>query len=212
MNGGLGHVDQDEDPQGLRERKKSQTREALVNAARDLFLERGFDSVTVDEIAQVANVSRRTFFRYFATKEAAAFPNRDLWLEQFHGLTARRPGETSYQTVRRALLGMAAAFMSHRDTMVAQHRIANGATSLIAYQRDVDRVWADVIAEALRLEHSGRESRLIAAAMMGVIRATLDEWFAQGALGDLLEMGTEALELVERGVLHRGGPASPLAR
>ena len=38
--------------------------------------------------------------------------------------------------------------------------------------------------------------------MMGVIRATLDEWFAQGALGDLLDMGTMALELVERGVLH----------
>lgn len=196
----------DEDLQGLRERKKLQTREALVNAARDLFLERGFDSVTVDEIAQVANVSRRTFFRYFPTKEAAAFPNRDLWLEQFHALTAQRAGEPAYQTVRQALLTMAGAFMKHRDTMVAQHRIANAATSLIAYQRDVDRVWADVIAEALRHEHGGRASRLIGAAMMGVIRATLDEWFAQGALGDLLEMGTEALELVERGVLHGSPP------
>lgn len=194
----------DEDPQGLRERKKVQTREALVNAARDLFLERGFDSVTVDEIAAVANVSRRTFFRYFATKEAAAFPNRDLWLEQFNGLMAQRSGEPAYQTVRRAILTMAGAFMQNRDMMVAQHRIANGATSLIAYQRDVDRVWADVIADALRAEHGGRESRLIGAAMMGVIRATLDEWFAQGALGDLLEMGTMALELVERGVLSTG--------
>ncbi|MCA9578675.1 MAG: TetR family transcriptional regulator [Sandaracinaceae bacterium] len=202
MNSEVQREGHDEDPQGLRERKKVQTREALVHAARDLFLERGFDSVTVDEIAQMANVSRRTFFRYFATKEAAAFPNRDRWLEQFHALTAQRAGEPAYQTVRRALLGMAGAFMEHRDAMIAQHRIANAATSLIAYQRDVDRVWADVIADALRHEHGGRESRLIAAAMMGVIRATLDEWFAQGALGDLLEMGTEALELVERGVLH----------
>ena len=207
MNSEPAVVESDEDPQGLRERKKVQTREALVNAARDLFLERGFDSVTVDEIAQVANVSRRTFFRYFPTKEAAAFPNRELWLEEFNALTAQRAGETAYQTVRRALLSMAHAFMSHRDAMVSQHRIANAATSLIAYQRDVDRVWADVIAEALRSEHGGRESRLIAAAMMGVIRATLDEWFAQGALGDLLQMGTEALELVERGVLH-GAPGS----
>ena len=154
MNAELVSPDHEEDdPQGLRERKKVQTREALVNAARDLFLERGFDSVTVDEIAAVANVSRRTFFRYFATKEAAAFPNRDLWLEQFHGLTAHRSGEAAYQTVRRAILTMASAFMQNRDMMVAQHRIANGATSLIAYQRDVDRVWADVIADALRAEH-----------------------------------------------------------
>ncbi|MCA9536737.1 MAG: TetR family transcriptional regulator [Myxococcales bacterium] len=203
MNSEPAVMESDDDPQGLRERKKVQTREALVNAARDLFLERGFESVTVDEIAQVANVSRRTFFRYFPTKEAAAFPNRELWLEQFHALTAQRAGEPAYQTVRRALLGMASAFMANRDVMISQHRIANAATSLVAYQRDVDRVWADVIADALRSEHGGRESRLIAAAMMGVIRATLDEWFAQGALGDLLEMGTEALELVERGVLHR---------
>ncbi len=193
---------------GLRERKKEQTREALAAAARTLFLERGFDSVTVDEIASVANVSRRTFFRYFATKEAAAFPNRDTWLTQFHSLTASRQDETGYETVRRALLGMAQAFMNNRDLMVAQHRIANGATSLIAYQRDVDRVWADVIAEALRKEYGGRESRLIGAAMMGVIRATLDEWFAQGALGDLLEMGAEALNLIERGVLRRDEGAS----
>ena len=151
MNSEVQREGHDEDPQGLRERKKVQTREALVHAARDLFLERGFDSVTVDEIAQMANVSRRTFFRYFATKEAAAFPNRDRWLEQFHALTAQRAGEPAYQTVRRALLGMAGAFMEHRDAMIAQHRIANAATSLIAYQRDVDRVWADVIADALNM-------------------------------------------------------------
>lgn len=80
---------------GLRERKKLDAWLAIRGAALQLFAERGFEGVTVEEIAATANVSRATFFTYFRSKEAVVFDHhpheRDAWLQSMSARPADEP-------------------------------------------------------------------------------------------------------------------------
>lgn len=89
---------------GLRERKKAETREALRAAAIRLFLEHGPSVVTVNDICDAARVSRRTFFNYFESKEAALFAwDQRLTDELVSGLAARPPQEPPLAALRQAM-------------------------------------------------------------------------------------------------------------
>ena len=89
--------------EGLRERKKRAAREAIAATARRLFAERGFDAVTVAEIAAAADVSEKTVFNYFATKEDLAFAGREEGITQFVAAITERPPTTSVLDVFRAI-------------------------------------------------------------------------------------------------------------
>src|ERR1700722_16558026 len=91
---------------GLRERKKARTSQALEDAALELFATKGFDATTIEEIADAVEVSPRTFFRYFTSKEEVLFAKdarKEGELATF--LTARPPGESVLEKLRAALLG-----------------------------------------------------------------------------------------------------------
>ncbi|MFJ8476787.1 TetR/AcrR family transcriptional regulator [Kitasatospora sp. NPDC094011] len=90
---------------GLRERKKQQTRDALVQAAHMLFLSQGFARTTVDEIASAVDVSPRTFFRYFANKDEVALAVMADAEDYFiHCLRLRPAEETPLQALRAAIV------------------------------------------------------------------------------------------------------------
>jgi AcrR family transcriptional regulator len=92
-------------PEGLRERKKRLTREAIFAAARRLFAERGFDEVTVAEIADAANISVKTLFTYVRSKEELVFGDGPTLLDAVvTAVRDRRLGETPLVAAAKALL------------------------------------------------------------------------------------------------------------
>jgi AcrR family transcriptional regulator len=89
----------------LRERKKQATRVAIADTALGLFLERGFDQVTVADVAAAAEVAVNTVFNYFPTKEDLFFDRQDEVVHRLaRAVDARRPGESPAQAIRRAFL------------------------------------------------------------------------------------------------------------
>ncbi|MQA87666.1 MAG: TetR family transcriptional regulator [Streptosporangiales bacterium] len=97
----------DDSQLGLRERKKRRTRRALAEAALRLFDEKGYDATTVADIATAADVSRRTFFGYFASKEDVVFADTDERLELMRSAWSTLPeGTPPVDAVRRVIAGV----------------------------------------------------------------------------------------------------------
>lgn len=78
---------------GLRERKKQRTRDALLHAALELFATRGYERTTVDGIVEAVDVSQRTFFRYFASKEEVVFATQEMVEARFLAELRQRPAD-----------------------------------------------------------------------------------------------------------------------
>src|SRR3954471_6936813 len=97
---------------GRRERKKAQTRKALADAALELFLDRGYDQVGVREVADAADVSVTTLFKYFPSKEALVFDlDEDIEAALVAAVRDREPGRPILQALREHIL--------YRATVVA---------------------------------------------------------------------------------------------
>ena len=195
----------------LRERKKDATRRALVRAANARFHSFGFDATTIDEICADAEVSRRTFFRYFANKEALAFPHRTERLERFLELLEGAPlNECPFISLRQIAQVFAREYSVNREQQLAQQQLINRTPALVARENEIDRDWENAMAEVFiqRYAASGQNSsgtqielhaRMLAGAAIGVIRATLRHWFAVQGNADLASLGAQALDALQGG-------------
>ncbi len=174
-------------------------------AANKRFHAHGFEVTTIEGICEDAGVSRRTFFRYFPTKEDLVFPHRQERLDRFLQLLQQAPPETGpVSSLRGVAQVFAKEYVQNREQLVAQQQLIQRTPALLAREHEIDRDWEAAMAQAFR-ERAGPghaselRARVLAGAAIGVIRATMRHWFANDGRPDLARLGDEALDLLERG-------------
>jgi len=192
----------EERPEGLRERKKRQTRARIQQVALDLFLAKGFEATTTEEIARAAEVSIGTLFNYFPTKEALVADDYD---PLFLGLLEDRPlDEPVLTSLRQAFrAGLATVMDQDRDSMMARARLARQVPALRAaaaldHARSGE-VLCTIIAQRTGGEAASLLVRVAAATIVAALEAALAAWLDGDCRGDLVEMADAALDAVERG-------------
>jgi AcrR family transcriptional regulator len=167
-------------PLGLRERKKQQTRELIAETARRLFGERGFERVTVAEVARAAEVSEQTVFNYFPTKEDLVYWRLRSFEDELLGtIRERSPGEPALAAFRRFLLAQRGLLGKQdpqaREELAALTRMITESPALLAREEQIFAGYTASLA-ALLAEETGADDAdlrpwVAANAMMGIHRA-----------------------------------------
>jgi AcrR family transcriptional regulator len=192
---------------GLRERKKARTREALQEAAMDLFTRQGFDGTTVEEIADACEVSPRTFFRYFPTKEDVLFADADARRERLLAVLADQPADQPpFGALRAAMRALAIDYRHDRAALVARSKVLEGSPQLQAYKAEHQHGWEAVVVDALerRATAAGapvtrEELQLVTAVATAAMRVALDVWIATESGAELDELLDDAFARLASG-------------
>jgi AcrR family transcriptional regulator len=183
----------DPEPEGLRERKKRQTREAIAAAALELFERQGYAATTIAQIADAAGVSPRTVFGYFASKEELVFLDQAEWFARLQERIEGRPAhETAPEALRAWLEEVMPEWEGREEEMRIRARVIAGDEGLRAIKaRNVERVHellASGIARDLGQPPDALEPRMAAAATTAILEildrheqeagrpATREEW------------------------------------
>jgi AcrR family transcriptional regulator len=168
---------------GLRERKKEETRRTIRETALRLFAERGFDGVTLAEIAQEANVSVATLFNYFPRKEDLIYAGMEAYeRELLRAIRERTPGESVISAFSRFVLDMRGLLGSREpdaaERLAAISRVITESPELLAREGEIlaqyTHALAALIAEETRAAADDITAWAAANALMGVSRALRD--------------------------------------
>lgn len=188
---------------GLRERKKRRTRTALVDAALELFLSQGYEATTIDEIVAAVEVSQRTFFRYFATKEdvvTAFLADHDEILKD--ALAARPPGERPFTALLESLRVMLRSISEGDPADGLRFRrvrqVIEATPSLMAAQLARHAASAEALAaEIARREDVDPEHDLRPRIVVAFFQGALKVAFEDCARRDIWDAGTVAARVDE---------------
>jgi AcrR family transcriptional regulator len=192
---------------GLRERKKQRTRQSIIEAALALYQERGYEGVTVAEIARRADIAPRTFFGYFESKEDVLLgPGDDRMERVIHAIRERRRGEPILTAVQRELQRRDQA--RHEPRGAARRRLGELLRQPAVQSRLRKRWnrWEDDLAAAIGTDvgtaADDPEPRVVAAVVTAAIRIAAESAGARS--GRREEVASRVFELIASGLADYG--------
>jgi AcrR family transcriptional regulator len=205
---------------GLRELKKEQTRQLIADTAWQLFADRGFDQVSVAEVARGARVAEATVYNYFRTKEDMFYWRLEaLGARLAEAVSSRPPGEPALAAFRRALLaeGGLLAQVETGDTQALDrlrtiNRVITASPALLAREQQALGQAASALAGALAADAAAPPGdvrpQVAANALIGVHQALLDYVRRRvqpgenpaGLAAEVRKLAADAFELLEQGL------------
>jgi AcrR family transcriptional regulator len=188
---------------GRRERKKAQTRQALIDAAWDLFQERGYAATTIEDITERVDVSSRTFFRYFPSKEAVVFADLEDKSSVMERALAERPDdEPVLESLRQALHTVVAEVAGDPERAVLVGKLCQENPTLDEYRHGAGGAHNEEALLAFlkaRIADDDMAPYVIAAALRGAMTAAWDYWLNSGQEVDMEKLLDQAVDALEKG-------------
>jgi AcrR family transcriptional regulator len=189
---------------GLRQRKKAETREALREAAIRLFMEQDPSAVTVNDICEAARVSRRTFFNYFESKEAALFAWDQRLTEEFAANLAARPvHEPPLTALRRAMDDTLPSFAAQTGWTARKELFGTYPelrTKILHAVFRLETRLVDTLTDRIGCPEGGLYPRLLAAATGSAFRAALIIWTPETGIEGLRSLVDRAFDHLAAGL------------
>jgi AcrR family transcriptional regulator len=177
---------------GLRERKKEQTRRRILAVAMELFGERGFDAVTVNEVAEAAEVAKATLFAYFPSKESLVL--HGVGDDNLAGIVAARsPGQSPLDALWLHFSVLAEGFEVDREALVARLRVIFGSPALSGAANALLYRQRAALAQALAGDYGATRALLMAAQITASLQTVQEAFLHRLAAGTSLQDARQAL-------------------
>ncbi|APO73325.1 TetR family transcriptional regulator protein [Rhizobium etli 8C-3] len=175
--------------EGRRERKRRQTRERIEQAAMTLFLERGFDATTIEDITESADVSKRSFFDYFPSKEEVVFAWQDSFADRLMAAIAARPkSDSPLKVVEEAIVETVAASANERGLALGElirRTPVLKARDQMKYAKLEHKLTEAMVARGGAGKDVRARMRLLSAIVIGALRVGGERWQERPPEGQL---------------------------
>ncbi len=187
----------------------------LEAIATRMFADRGFEAVTVDEIVAAADVSHRTFYRYFPSKEDVLLGDHQAKVDAFVAAVRARPAdESAFDALRAAVLDFADGYEQDQDRNATRARVVHETPCLAQRVSEKQLAWEQALTPVLAerivgVPDADLQARLMVACALGVMRAAIDRWIAVGPARSLRDLVDESFETLANGFAPASPPASP---